>query len=236
MIRTKSLTVNMAAALLIGASFLLPEHYAVYFLSTGLFALSGALTNHLAIHMLFERVPFLYGSGVIVLRFESFKSSIKQLMMAQFFTREQLDGFFAKEEKQIDLAPVIERTDFSVAYDALAKTVMESSFGGMLGMFGGDKALEGLREPFTAKMKSAVLHITASEAFKAELQNSLQDSSLSQDMLDAIEDVIDARLEEVTPEMVKEMVLELMREHLGWLVVWGGVVGGAFGLLSALLF
>ncbi|MCU7375947.1 hypothetical protein PEC18_35415 [Paucibacter sp. O1-1] len=31
----------------------------------GLFALSGAITNWLAIHMLFEKVPGLYGSGVV---------------------------------------------------------------------------------------------------------------------------------------------------------------------------
>ncbi len=33
--------------------------------TVGLFALSGAITNWLAIHMLFEKVPLLYGSGVI---------------------------------------------------------------------------------------------------------------------------------------------------------------------------
>ena len=45
--------------------------------TVGLFALSGAITNWLAIHMLFERVPFLYGSGVIPARFEDFKKAIK---------------------------------------------------------------------------------------------------------------------------------------------------------------
>ena len=45
----------------------------------GFFALSGALTNWIAIHMLFERVPFLYGSGIIPNRFEEFKESITAL-------------------------------------------------------------------------------------------------------------------------------------------------------------
>jgi len=52
--------------------------------SIGFFALSGAITNWLAIYMLFEKVPYLYGSGVIPARFEEFKLSIKQLMMEQF--------------------------------------------------------------------------------------------------------------------------------------------------------
>ena len=128
----KSYSTNIIALALIGLSFIfLDLHNSLLF--TGLFALSGALTNQLAIHMLFEKVPFLYGSGVIPLRFEAFKASIKNLMMSEFFTVEQLNNFFQKEEQKINLEPIIEETDFSPAFDALTKTVMESSFGGMLG-------------------------------------------------------------------------------------------------------
>jgi uncharacterized membrane protein YheB (UPF0754 family) len=45
----------------------------------------------MAIYMLFEKVPFLYGSGIIPNRFEEFKDSIKQLMMQQFFTVENVE-------------------------------------------------------------------------------------------------------------------------------------------------
>jgi hypothetical protein len=134
----KSFITNTAALALVAASFALSDTLSQLFLFTGLFALSGALTNQLAIHMLFERVPLLYGSGIIPARFESFKSAIKEMMMRQFFTREKLDAFFAKEEQKINLEPIIEKTDFSPAFEALSKTVMESSFGGMLGMFGGE--------------------------------------------------------------------------------------------------
>ena len=232
---SKSVMTNGAAAGVVALSFFLEGAAAKIVLLTGLFALSGAVTNVLAIHMLFERVPLLYGSGVIEARFDAFRTSIRSLMMAQFFTREQLDAFFASEEQKLDLAPVIEATDFSPAYDALTKTVMESSFGGMLGMFGGERALEGLREPFTKKMKRAVLTIVETDAFNAQLQQSLASSSLSDDMIVSIEGLIDARLAEMTPKTVKEMVQQLIREHLGWLVVWGGVFGGLMGLAGALL-
>lgn len=230
----KSFITNSIALLFIALSFAL-ERFSQPLLYTGLFALSGAITNQLAIHMLFEKVPFLYGSGVIPARFESFKNSIKTLMMEQFFSRKQLENFFASEEKKIDLVPIIEETDFSPAFDALSKTVMESSFGGMLGMFGGEAALEGLREPFSSKMRSAVIKIVNSDAFNNTLQSHLQSSSLSDDMIGSIENVIDTRLEELTPEMVKEMVHKLIEEHLGWLVIWGGVFGGVIGLISSFL-
>ena len=229
----KSFITNLIAVALIALSFLLAYDFGSLLLFTGLFALSGALTNQLAIHMLFEKVPFLYGSGVIPARFEAFEESIKNLMMNQFFTKEQLDNFFKTEEKKIDLAPIIQETDFSPAFDALSKTVMESSFGGMLGMFGGEAALDGLREPFSLKMKSAVIKIVDSEAFNNTLQNHMQSSSLSSDMVESIEEVIDVRLDELTPLMVKEIVQKLIKEHLSWLVVWGGVFGGLIGLISS---
>jgi len=228
----KSFSTNAIAALLVGLSFVFTE-YSSLLLFGGLFALSGALTNQLAIHMLFERVPLLYGSGVIPARFEAFKEAIKKLMMSEFFTKEKLDEFFNKEEQKINLEPIIEQTDFTPAFDALSKTVMESSFGGMLGMFGGESALSGLREPFSHKMKIAVIKIVNSEAFNQTLQAHMQNSSLSEDMIHSIEKIVDARLDELTPLMVKEIVQRLIREHLEWLVVWGGVFGGLIGVISS---
>lgn len=229
----KSFITNFIALLLVIFALFIDTDISEYILYTGLFALSGALTNQLAIHMLFERVPFLYGSGIIPNRFESFKASIKSLMMDQFFTKQQLQNFFEKEEKKIDLNPIIEKTDFSPAYDALTKTVMESSFGGMLGMFGGEKALESLKEPFTKKLKSAVLKITSSDSFNETLQQHLKSSSLSDDLLNSVENIIDERLNDLTPKMVKDIVQELIKQHLDWLVVWGGVFGGLIGLVSS---
>ena len=228
----KSFITNAVAALLVALSFG-GGQYASFLLYGGLFALSGSLTNQLAIYMLFEKVPFLYGSGVIPARFEAFKEAIKKLMMSEFFTKEKLDDFFDTEEQKINLEPIIEQTDFSPAFDALSKTVMESSFGGMLGMFGGEKALSGLKEPFAQKMKIAVIAIVNSQAFNKTLQAQLQNSSLSEDMIGSIEKVIDARLNELTPLMVKEIIQRLIREHLDWLVVWGGVFGGLIGIISS---
>ena len=230
----KSFITNSIAIILILISFALPE-YSSYLLYTGLFALSGAITNQLAIYMLFEKVPFLYGSGVIPLRFEAFKESIKNLMMSEFFTLEQLDTFFSSEEKKIDLKPIIKKTNFTPAFDALSQTVMESPLGGMLGMFGGVAALDGLKEPFILKMKSSIADIVSSSDFNQTLANQMKDSTLSSDMILSIESVIDKRLDVLTPNMVKEIVQKLIKEHLDWLVVWGGVFGGLIGLVSSFL-
>ena len=232
---SKSFITDIVSLLLIGLSFLIPAGYHDAVLFTGMFALSGAVTNQVAIHMIFEKVPFLYGSGMIEKNFDLFKSSIKNMMMQQFFTKEQLEDFFAKEEKKIDLAPLVEQTDFSPAFDALTKTVMESKFGGAISMFGGEAALEGLREPFSRKLKSAVGSIVSSSVFKAQLEHHIRHSALSEDMLATVEALITKRLEALSPKMVKMLVQELIKEHLGWLVVWGGVFGGLIGLASSFL-
>jgi uncharacterized membrane protein YheB (UPF0754 family) len=231
----KSLLTDLISILIIILAYIVTPPYHHAFLFTGLFALSGAVTNQLAIHMLFEKVPFLYGSGVIEKNFNTFKISIKEMIMKQFFTKEQLGQFFAQEEQKIDLSPLVENADFTPAFEALSKTVMESQFGGAISMFGGEQALEGLREPFSKKLKLAVSGIVSSETFKLQLDQHIQNSALSDDMIKSVEALIARRLEELTPRMVKELVQELIQEHLGWLVVWGGIFGGFIGLLSSFL-
>jgi len=231
---SKSTITDMVSMSFIGISISAPEPYATPLLMTGLFALSGAITNQLAIHMLFNKVPLLYGSGVIEKNFELFKASIKNMIMTQFFTKEQLLNFFQNEEKKIELAPLVESADFSPAFVALKQSVMESRLGDALSLFGGEKALDGLKEPFAKKLKSAVVGIVSSETFKAQMNHHLEQSTFNDEIFATIDNLITKRLEELTPKMVNDLVHQLIHTHLGWLVVWGGVLGGAIGLISAL--
>lgn len=230
---SKSTITDMISMSLIGIGSSAPEPYATPILATGLFAFSGAITNQLAIHMLFNKVPLLYGSGVIEKNFESFKDSIKNMIMRQFFTKEQLSSFFKDEEQKINLSPLVESADFSPAFIALKQSVMESKLGDALSLFGGEKALDSMKEPFSRKLKSAVVGIVSSDTFKAQMNHHLENSSLNDDVLKSIEELITKRLEELTPKMINDLVHELIHTHLGWLVVWGGLIGGAIGLISA---
>lgn len=201
--------------------------------SAGLFALSGAVTNQLAIHMLFEKVPYLYGSGIILDRFESIREALKNLIMEQFFTPEKIESFIASQERSIDLTPIIEQTDFTPAYTALVKSVMESPMGGMLGMFGGEALIAKLKEPFLEKIKASTIEISQSDSFMNALNEHVHQGSSH--LAGTIDSIVESRLAELTPLMVKEMIHNLIKEHLGWLVVWGGVFGGLIGLLSVFI-
>ncbi|MCL1059152.1 DUF445 domain-containing protein [Shewanella gelidimarina] len=231
----KSVVTNLIAAIAVLAGYLLASPI---LLTVGLFALSGAVTNWLAVYMLFEKVPGLYGSGVVPSRFEEFKEGISHLMMKQFFTEENIERFLSQQgdaEKHINLAPVIEKLDLSPAFDALVSTISQSSFGGMLSMFGGTEAIQPLREPFIEKMKASLSDISQSDQFYELLKAELEQSNMIDDMRVKVEEIVTQRLNELTPELVKEIVQDMIKKHLGWLVVWGGIFGGLIGLAAALL-
>ncbi|ANE57578.1 hypothetical protein A1356_06970 [Methylomonas koyamae] len=230
----QSFLTNFISLLVIGIGYLSP-YYAETLKAIGFFAFSGAITNWLAIHMLFEKVPFLYGSGIIPARFEEFKASIKALMMEQFFTVENIEQFIETEERQggriLNVEPLLGAVDYDKVYDGLVSSIMASSFGGMLLMMGGEQALLPLKEPFCEKMQHTLRDMVDSDTFKSALQNGLNAHKIGEDLTGKIEAVIDKRLGELTPQLVKEMVQSIIKKHLGWLVVWGGVFGGLLGAL-----
>jgi len=76
---------TLIAMCLIGVSYVPDLFYADLIRNIGLFAFSGAVTNWLAIHMLFERIPGLYGSGVIPNRFEDLKIALLKLVKENLF-------------------------------------------------------------------------------------------------------------------------------------------------------
>lgn len=240
LLKNKSFVTNLLAFTTVLVGLILPDPYREPILNIGFFALSGALTNWLAIHMLFEKVPGLYGSGVIPARFNDFKRGIHNLIIEQFFTKHHIEHFFEKTEDHqsfnFDFNPIIESTDFNPAFDVLVSVIEESPFGGMLAMIGGSAALEPLKEPFTQKMKESFKEIVQTESFQKNIQNQLKNSSTSDEILETVGLIVDKRLNELTPKMVKEIIQKMIRDHLGWLVIWGGVFGGIMGLVMYFIF
>lgn len=226
----KSLITNTLALLLFVIGLTLSHPIIT---SIGLFALSGAITNWLAVHMLFEKVPGLYGSGVIPQRFEEFKTGIKSLMMDQFFTDENIEKFVTQSAQGggSGLTNIIEKADITPSFDALVEVIKSSSFGGMLAMVGGEAALMPLKEPFIEKMKGTMSQMVQSDEFGEQLGGGIDNEQIKQN----IAQIVDNRLNELTPQLVKEIIQDMIKTHLGWLVVWGGVFGGLIGLIAAIV-
>ena len=235
----KRLATNLIAVALVFGGLWFNTPWKEPLLNTGLFALSGAITNWIAIYMLFERVPGLYGSGVIPMHFEDFKTGINELVMHQFFNRENVENFFENStgSKIIpDFEDVFKKVNLNPAFDSLLEVLENSGFSPMLSMLGGVQALEPLRKPFLEKLKFAVQKISKTEPFQQAMREQMADFSVSDDILQKVEGIVSKRLDELTPNMVKEIVERMIQEHLGWLVVWGGVFGGLIGLFTTFVF
>ena len=190
--------------------------------------------------MLFERVPGLYGSGVVQLRFEEFKVGIRRLIMGQFFDKADLQSFFnelgdGSTKLKSKVAEGIGELDLDSAFESLLDVIMTSSFSGMLGMLGGREALNSLKAPFIDKMKEFFASELASSAMQEKIEAALRSSIDDEAIRGKLESLIDQRLDEMTPHMVKVIVQDMIHKHLGWLVVWGCAFGGILGLLVALL-
>ena len=226
----KSLITNICSALLCTIGLALPDSAAKPFIiCAGLFSLSGALTNWLAIHMLFERVPGLYGSGVIVDRFKEFKKGIHSLVMENFFTEENFKRFTdVALHEGLSAEGIRSNIDMDDMFNGFLDVVARSKFGGMLSLVGGLRALEPLREPFK-------------EEFSRKLTEIVEDLDLTKSNMHfenfrpTVENLVKGKLDQLEPEEVKSILEDIIREHLGWLVVWGGVFGGVIGVAATLV-
>ena len=192
----------------------------------GIFSLSGGLTNWLAIHMLFERIPFFYGSGVIPNRFNEFKLGIKNLILNEFFNEENINNFF-KNNTNINSIELLDSSGEEKIFNKLVEAIEESSLGSMLSMIGGKKALIPLKEPMIKKVKEVLYDLYT---------NSLDKNNyLNKEIKSKVEEIIENRLSELTPENVKVIVQNMIKKHLSWLVIWGSIIGGLIGFLVSYL-
>ena len=227
----KSLLTNVVSVLLCGGGLLLPGLAGELVLTTGLYAVSGAVTNWMAIYMLFEKVPGFYGSGVIPARFTEFRAGIRTMMMEQFFNADNVGKVMAAATDGKALADtLLPRVDFNRAFDGLTDIILQSSFGTALSMFGGARALQPLREPFVGRMQEFLRSVAEDREVLAEIAGHSTDALLLR-----VEGIVDQRLQQMTPELVKQIMQQMIERHLGWLVVWGGVVGALMGLAVALV-
>ena len=203
-------------------------------LAAGLFGFAGGITNWLAVKMLFDRVPLLYGSGVIPNRFREIRETVRDLIMRHFFDVEYLQRFFAGRMDALSADPglekkMVELLDSAEADEIIGRKLEElqaSPAGGLLKMVGA-AAVKPMVKQFVSSLGVELAPRLAAEMAKPGLE---VDALRAQ-----VDQLLSTKLEELTPEVVRHMMEEVMREHLGWLIVWGNVFGGIIGLVARAL-
>ena len=92
------------------------------------------------------------------------------MVMDQFFTKENLDRYFAEGQslllESFDFEKAVDRLDYDRIYDTVKTEILSSKLGAMLGMFGGDGMFERYRDPFKIRIREYILiEITSPDFF-----------------------------------------------------------------------
>ena len=216
--KSKSVWTNIAALCVVLIGSILDYHVIK---TAGMYALSGALTNWLAIYMLFERIPFLYGSGIIPKNFHRIKHTIKDIIMNQFFHQDSLSILV---RNLVNVNKIDEKIDYDAIYDKFVEIIMTSQYGSVIDSFlGGKEAFIPMKGDIIKELKQYVTQwINTANLSTGDIQKSL-------------DNILDIQLEKLTPDLTKKMMKKIMQKHLGWLVIWGGIFGAIIGALVSLL-
>ncbi len=201
-------------------------------MAVGVFGFAGGITNWLAVKMLFDRVPGLYGSGVIPARFREIRSTIKHLIMTHFFDEGYLQRFFDEHGQNMTggsggltkkLLELLESDEAGRAIEFEIEKLKEGPMG-MVVRMAGTEMLKPLIQQFMGGLIERLGPVA-----EAKMRDEVFDIPRLRTQIDQL---LETKLEELTPEIVKRMMEQVMRQHLGWLIVWGNVFGGLIGLLS----
>jgi len=208
-----------------------------YILTFGLFAFSGGITNWLAVKMLFDKVIFLYGSGVIPNRFVEIREALKEMIMTSFFDEEHMRGFV---KENINDVVDIEKSCYELIDSPKMSAMMD------------EKLNEQLQNPLVALMMAGFgiqnptsliplvkpMLMRFAKGMVPEIQKSVQkvvsEAGDAIKLREQIDKLLEDRLQYLTAEAVKEQMEDVIRMHLHWLVIWGNVFGGFIGLISAI--
>lgn len=210
MARVLSNIIYAICIVVIALSFFIDGLYS--FRVVAIFTLVGAFTNDIAIFMIFTKIPFVYGSGIIEIKFLSIKQSISNLVIKEFFSDEQIDKF---KHKMVSESK--DKINSSKIYTLIKEAIMSSSFAPMLSMVGGEAIIDKQKDHFITKIEENMGKLNLGGSFDIETN---------------VKQLIKDRVDELTPAMVKKIIKEIIKEHLSWLVLWGGIIGFIVGIVN----
>ena len=205
-----------------------------FILAFGLFGFAGGVTNWLAVKMLFDRIPFLIGSGVIPRRFKDILGALKTMILETFFEKKFLSEYLSTRSgnllEKVDVRSKLRKAmsgdnfdhDLARKLEKLAATPDGLLLQTMAPMFGGFDTMVPMLNPMLIGIGADLIETLAQNFDLTEIVD-------VDTVRGEIDKVLTERMETLTPLRVNRMMAAVIREHLGWLVVWGNVFGGLIG-------
>lgn len=209
----------------------------------------------LAVKVLFDRVPGLPASGVLLGRSREIRSAVREAVLQKLLDPDDLRRILATGPSGIDprryirglgtsggaaTAFVESRWDriaspevIDPIVDRQLEKLMESSIGGFLVMVGVENVKPAVSQfvgGLIASLKERVQEFATS--MDGEIRLEIDEEKLLADARAHIERLLDARLDRMDAATLKDLVESVLRAHLAWLVVWASVFGALLGLIA----
>jgi len=208
--------------------------FAKYILAFGIFGFAGGITNWLAIKMLFDKIPLLYGSGVIPQQFKEIRQTIKDVILDTFFDPKFLDKYVSQKAGQFTSSLNLEEKIKQMLESPIVDQIIDEKLielgtrpeGMFLTMMGITPAsLKPMIKPFVLGMGADIGPLLLNNFDISKIFNISK-------LRGEIDSLMTTKLQELTPEIVKKLMEQVIRTHLGWLIVWGNIFGSFIGIVS----
>merc|ERR1711933_12408 len=160
-----------------------------------MFAIGGGVTNWVAIKMLFDKIPLVYGSGIIPAQYEGIRRVVKNVIMKNFFDETFLNYYVKDKVLNMDIKGKLE--DFCKS-EKMEK-ILQGVFGNDAGM------LVPIVKPHIVKVGARLAPLIKDKIRSMDLMKDLDSAKVEVDKM------LTDRMLELTPDKVKVLLEEIMR-------------------------
>lgn len=223
----------------VGRENKIARHIGRYLLSIGLFAFAGGITNWIAIKMLFHKIPFVYGSGVLRRRYKVIRQAMKQMILATFFQPEFLTSYIPQKIREAAAKGDIEHRIHVFLTSGTGQRIIDEKIDGLSTTPEGQlvQSANINIETFKPLIKPVIISFLA-DLGPSVLEHMIepQNGALNLDKLRGqLDSYMTERMLEVSPEMIQNIMYTVVLQYFGWLVVWGCLFGSVMGAVCEAL-
>lgn len=198
----------------------------------GLFGFSGGMTNWLAIRMMFDKVPFLIGSGILLKHFIEIRENVKKTTMDTYFDAGHITSYVQQKTEMIlsalqleeSIRDIIRSPEVQQLIEEKIDDMYETPEGMVLGMMVNKSKMKTSIMPSIENIGGDIVPLVSQMIRSSE--------HLTEDNLrEKIDEMITSKLVEMEPGLVIGVVKDMVETELGWVIIWGNIFGGLLGII-----
>eukprot|EP00698_Gefionella_okellyi_P017532 TRINITY_DN5147_c0_g1_i3.p1 TRINITY_DN5147_c0_g1~~TRINITY_DN5147_c0_g1_i3.p1 ORF type:complete len:322 (+),score=51.34 TRINITY_DN5147_c0_g1_i3:145-1110(+) len=202
--------------------------FSKYLLSIGLFAFICGISNSIAVKLFFDKVPCIYGSGVVQTHQMELRDAMRRVVMNSCLDSRSLQQHFMSEEQRTRFGDTFSPQHIT---EALRSTQMELSIDNCI------RQIVSESDGPVALQQSKALVVSVIMNMAPEIANLLTQASMtvppdSARLRTSLDALVSDKLAEVQPDILRGMINTAFRQHASWVVVWGNIVGAMVGLVA----